>query len=273
MWVEIYPSSQLGDWKTQFEMFRAGALPYMEMTASKLVMILPWASLFDYPFLFASSEDALRRMHGGILQALNQALAEHDILFNGFGPTGFHACFMREGTQPITKVEDLKGYKIRVQSPGVSEEAVKAYGAKPVVMPCGELLTAMEQGVLDGFTTTPSAGSIPMGFPDVTAYLSLTDHMINITGTIVSVEFLESLPSDLRDIFLDTQNDVHLLKTAKDFQKQEGVYAEFAARGSIVNRLSPAAKDGFKARLAPVYDFVLNEYGQEILDIWGITKP
>ena len=57
----------------------------------------------------------------------------------------FHI-FLRK---PITKMADLKGMRIRV-FPAIAP-AVKALGASPLVLAMGEIYTAMERGIIDGF--------------------------------------------------------------------------------------------------------------------------
>lgn len=52
---------------------------------------------------------------------------------------------------PIEKLDDLKGLKIRV-FPAIAP-AVKALGGNPVVLPMTQIYTAMERGVVKGFAT------------------------------------------------------------------------------------------------------------------------
>ena len=59
----------------------------------------------------------------------------------------FHV-FLRN---PIQKLSDLKGMKIRV-FPAIAP-AVKALGAQPLVLPMTEIYTAMERGIVQGFVT------------------------------------------------------------------------------------------------------------------------
>lgn len=52
---------------------------------------------------------------------------------------------------PIAKLDDLKGLKIRV-FPAIAP-AIKALGGNPVVLPMTQIYTAMERGVVKGFAT------------------------------------------------------------------------------------------------------------------------
>ncbi len=50
--------------------------------------------------------------------------------------------------KPITSIDDLKGKRFRT-SP-VYVPFIKALGAEAVIMPAGEIYTAIERGVIDG---------------------------------------------------------------------------------------------------------------------------
>lgn len=71
--------------------------------------------------------------------------------------------------KPITKLADFKGLKIRV-FPAIAP-AVKALGANPIVLPMTEMYTAMERGIIDGFST--GIAGVPKQFKGlVGAYVS-----------------------------------------------------------------------------------------------------
>lgn len=61
---------------------------------------------------------------------------------------------------PIRKVEDFKGKRLRVHNPQTAE-VVNALGGKPVAMPTTEIFPALERGVIDGlFISTCVGGSL-----------------------------------------------------------------------------------------------------------------
>lgn len=52
--------------------------------------------------------------------------------------------------KPITKPEDLKGLKIRVQPSPTTIKMIELMGGSPTPISFGEVYTAMQQGVVDG---------------------------------------------------------------------------------------------------------------------------
>jgi TRAP-type C4-dicarboxylate transport system substrate-binding protein len=84
----------------------------------------------------------------GYLDYMTKLHAEKGLVYVGELPVSelrFHI-FLRN---KIQKIADLKNLKIRV-FPAIAP-AVKALGASPLVLPMGDIYTAMERGIIDGF--------------------------------------------------------------------------------------------------------------------------
>ena len=66
---------------------------------------------------------------------------------------------------PVTKVEDLKGLKFRAV--GLSIDMFTALGAAVNALPSGEIVAAMDRGVLDAAEFNNASSDKTLGFPDV----------------------------------------------------------------------------------------------------------
>ena len=53
------------------------------------------------------------------------------------------------GKRPVASVDDLKGYKVRVQATLTEDTLFPAYGAQTVHMPFGSVYTSLQTGVVD----------------------------------------------------------------------------------------------------------------------------
>jgi len=67
--------------------------------------------------------------------------------------------------KPITKVEDLKGLKFRTV--GLSVDVYTAMGCAVNALPGGEIVPAMDRGLLDGAEFNNASSDRLLGFPDV----------------------------------------------------------------------------------------------------------
>jgi TRAP-type mannitol/chloroaromatic compound transport system substrate-binding protein len=67
--------------------------------------------------------------------------------------------------KPISKVEDLKGTKFRTN--GLAIDLFTAMGAAVNALPAGEIVPAMDRGLLDGAEFNNASSDRILGFPDV----------------------------------------------------------------------------------------------------------
>lgn len=67
--------------------------------------------------------------------------------------------------KPITRVEDLKGTKFRTN--GLAIDMFTAMGAAVNALPAGEIVPAMDRGLLDGAEFNNASSDRVLGFPDV----------------------------------------------------------------------------------------------------------
>jgi TRAP-type mannitol/chloroaromatic compound transport system substrate-binding protein len=70
--------------------------------------------------------------------------------------------------KPIEKIEDLKGLKMRI--PGMGGEVMAKLGVNPILLPAGEIFTALERGTIDATEWVGPALDIRMGFYKVAHY-------------------------------------------------------------------------------------------------------
>lgn len=70
--------------------------------------------------------------------------------------------------KPIDSLEDMKGLKMRI--PGLGGEVLSRLGVNPVLLPAGEIYTALERGVIDATEWVGPALDLKMGFYKVAPY-------------------------------------------------------------------------------------------------------
>jgi len=99
---------------------------------------------------------------------------------------------------PIGKPGDLAGRQIGARSPSV--KALKALGAAPTVLKSTELFTAVERGLVDGYTL-PFTNIIPWGLLPVTKYI--VDHEFykaTQTQLVINLNKWNKLPEKHRNL-------------------------------------------------------------------------
>ncbi|RLA83257.1 MAG: hypothetical protein DRG40_07000 [Deltaproteobacteria bacterium] len=74
--------------------------------------------------------------------------------------------------KPINSIEDLK--KLKIRSVGVRGDVFRYAGCSVIGMPAGEVVAAMERGVIDACEFANLFGDVDLGFADVAKYIYLT---------------------------------------------------------------------------------------------------
>lgn len=102
--------------------------------------------------------------------------------------------------KPITKTEDLKGLKFRTN--GLAIDLFTEMGAAVNALPGGEIVPALDRGLLDGAEFNNAASDRALGFPDVSKVCMLQSfHQASETFEIMfNKDKYNALPTQLKAI-------------------------------------------------------------------------
>ena len=92
---------------------------------------------------------------------------------------------MTNSKRPITKVEDMKGLKMRTPPDAVLVDIMQALGAEAQQIKFAELYVALQQGVVDG-QENPLVNIHASKLYEVQKHLALTSHMFQMTPFLMS---------------------------------------------------------------------------------------
>lgn len=133
-----------------------------------------------------------------------------------YGEEGFRHFFTKK---PVTKVEDLKGMKLRVSNDPVMTGMVKGLGANPTVVSFGELYSALQTGVVDG-AEQPVANYKSNAFPEVAPNLILDGHTLGAIQVVITDTSWNKLTEDQQKIIMEAS------KYASEFNRKISEEAE-----------------------------------------------
>jgi TRAP-type transport system periplasmic protein len=147
--VQMYNTMQLGGTPPQlFDQARDGVVDLTWTVLGYTPGRFPKTEVFELPFITTTAEASSRAIQEYVeAYAADEFKSVKLIAVHTHGPGLFHT------KNPITKLEDLKGMKIRGGSRIINNMLTKL-GATPVGMPVPAVTEALSKGVLDG-TTIP----------------------------------------------------------------------------------------------------------------------
>ncbi len=155
------------------------------------------------PFGLTAQEMNAWLYHGEGLELWRDLYAEFGVIPGACGNTGVQmgGWFNRE----INSIGDLQNLKMRI--PGLGGEVMRRLGARPVLLPGGEIFSALENGTIDAAEWAAPYNDVALGLYKVAKYYYYPGwHEPGTTiECLINKEAMDSLPSDLRAIVESAQ--------------------------------------------------------------------
>src|SRR5262245_22842860 len=252
---ESYPAGQLGNAQRQSEGIRLGTIEAATGPGELFFGADPRFQVLAMAGLFKDKDHARRAIVVPQLrEALDQVAASRGLIMNGIYLYDTQSFLTKT---PMTKLADFAGKRIRVLASEGERAQVDALGAASVPMTLGEVLPALQQGVIDGVN---SGLPVFVSFKYYDAATNVLDtHLWSlITISLVSQVFLDKLPADLKKAVVDAGNTVQPKVEAWQIERLKQDYATWKEKGGKLTELSPAeqaeAEKRSAAAILPVLD-------------------
>ncbi|MDX3924361.1 MAG: TRAP transporter substrate-binding protein [Shinella sp.] len=259
--IEVTNNAVLGSEKDTIEQTRFGVIDMNRVNAAPFNNLVPETTVLGMPFLFRSTEHMHKVVDGPIGDEVLAAFEPHGLIGLAFYDSGARSFYTTK--QPIEKLADLKGMKIRVQQSDLWIAMMQAFGANPTPMPMGEVYSSLETGVVDGAENNwPSYESAR--HYEVARNYTLTEHSLNPEILVISKMSWDKLsPEDqavVRQAAKDSVTKMRELWSAREKSSEEKV------RAAGVNVVE-VDKEEFSAAMKPVYDrFVTDPKMKDLLE-------
>lgn len=267
--ITIFPSSQLGNSREMTEAVQMGSLDAIITPASFLGGFDPAVSIFDIPYIFPSDREASRKLREGKFG---------DAVLETFRKRGFEPVALWSGgrkvfssNKPLSTVGDFAGQRFRVMDSKILIKQFAALDASAIVVPFGELYTALQNGVIDA-QENPIDIIERMKFFEVQKNVLVTDHGAIIEVVLFSPAYWQRLPDNyrkvVRDAFREVAADVARGKEddaarSLEFLRKAGLnvkVADEAERQKLRKVIYPAARDA--------YISVAGDEGRKLIDLY-----
>ena len=213
----------------------------------------PLTEVIDLPLGLQDGPTATRLINEYYAKFKPKELDEVKVLYlHAHGPGLLHTT-----KKPITKLEDLKGMKIRAT--GLASKIVLAFGAAPVGTTMPETYDALRTGVADG-AMAPFMALKDFRWGEVVSYSTENYGSSYSTGffVVMNKKKWNSLPADMKKIFDDVSKE-WIVKTGVlwDTTDKDGI--DFITkRGVKILPLSKEEDAKWAAAVRPLLDDYVN---------------
>lgn len=258
--VKLFPGGTLGGDLQTVSALQGGTVEMTVLNAGILSAQAKEFGIYDFPFLFATPQEADAVTDGPFGKKLLDKLAAKNLVGLGYWELGFRN--LTNSKKPITKAEDIAGLKIRVIQSPIYIDMFNALGANAVPMPFPELYTAMEQKAVDG-QENPFSTILSSKFAEVQKHLTVTRHMYNPQAVIVSKKFWDSLNAADQKAVSEAMAEATTFQRNVSRTQADVALEDLKKAGMQVTEFSPAELDKLRAKVKPVVEKHSDKVGAE----------
>ena len=262
--VKLFPGGVLGGDVQTVSALQGGVVEMLVLNAGILASNVKAFGAVDLPFLFNSGEEADKVMDGAFGKSLADKLPATGLVGLAYWELGFRN--LTNERRPVTKLEDIKGLKIRTLQSPIPIEMFNSLGANAVPLPYTELYTALETGTVDG-QENPAANIINAKFYEVQKYMTLTRHQYNPQIVLISKKFWDKLNDEEKAVLQSAATE------ARDFQRKVSreadakAVAEIKEKGMQVDELRAAETQKLRDAVKPLIDKFSADIGADTVSL------
>lgn len=248
--IDVYHGGQLGDEKAVIEQLQFGAIDFTRVSLSPLSEFEKSLNVLQLPYLYKDAAQMWRVLEGSIGDQFLNSMEKNNLVGLSWFDAGARNFY--DSKRPVTKLEDLKGLKIRVQESQLMMGMVSALGANPTPMAYGEVYSGLQTGVIDGAENNwPSYDSV--SHYEVAKYYVLDEHTRVPEMQMVSKITWDKFSDEEKAIIRECAKESALLERQLWAEKEKSSEEKVRAAGCVITELEPGEKDKFQAAMQPLY--------------------
>jgi len=259
--VRLFNNSALGGQREALESMQAGTLEMCMANAGPMAQFVPTMDVLSLPYVFQSTEHMFKALNGKAGEMIKADIDKAGFVFLYWGDGGSRNLINNK--KPITKPEDLKGLKIRVMDSRLMVNTLNAMGAIATPMAQGEVYSALQQGVLDGWENNPVT-LLTLKLYEVSDYFSWTQHFMVPDLVLISKQAFEKLTPE---------HQKALLEAGRESEAKQREYWNAFVGKTVEELKSHNVKFNdvdiapFVKSVQPVWEDYTKKFGTELLDL------
>ena len=260
--MEVFPNSTLYDDDKVMEALLLGDVQLAAPSLSKFEAYTLKYRVFDLPFIFSGQ---------GAFEKFTSSKEGVDLLSasasNGYQGLGYWFSGMKQfsAKKPLLLPSDANGLKFRVQPSDVAVAMIEAMGGSAQKLAFKEVYGALQTGVVDGQENSWS-NTYTQKFFEVQDGITETNHQVLAYLLVTSKEWLDGLPGDVRDQFLQIANDVTTFANESVGKQEAENRANIIKAGSQVRELTPEQRQAWVESMKPVWAKFEADIGKDLIE-------
>jgi tripartite ATP-independent transporter DctP family solute receptor len=249
MLIDQYPGAQLGQEPQVLQLIKTGDIEFCFSSSANAATLTPQAGVMSLHFLFRNEDHLKKSVASPEVSRLVRTMVDETVQgahVLTLLTLGFRHIYSKKA---VTKIEDIKGMKVRVQATPTEDTMFPAYGAQIVHMPFGNVYTSLQTGVVDAAENGVNVYQLNKHY-EVAPVLSMTEHEANNNMLWISDKLWSSLTAEQKGWVQAAADEVGKLEPGKalDLERQSAT----KLKGMGVKIVEQVDKSGF-AKIAQPY--------------------
>nr|WP_295467078.1 TRAP transporter substrate-binding protein [Mesorhizobium sp.] len=246
--IQVFPAAQLGQEREALDLVNQGAIDISITSTPILDKLFPPMASTSAPLIFKGWEHARKVYKGEYGQALVAGVRDNsDVEILTFIHLGFRD-LMFKGDAPLT-LAGIAGKRMRSPENFVWIRMFELMGAKPTPVTWGEVYTAMQTGVAEGFDTSAQA-ALDMKFNEVSNSLLKTQHMFGSMLFAMNENKFAALSPDKQELLKKAAADTGDYADAENQKLEAEAYSRLEAAG--IKILEPTNPQEWRDAMGPL---------------------
>ncbi|MCP3027657.1 TRAP transporter substrate-binding protein [Halobacillus sp. A5] len=265
--VKIFANGVLGDEKEVLEQLQSGGIDMTKVSAGALESFSKDYQVFSVPYIFESEDHFSNVMESDTVDEIYQSTEDKGFIGLTYFDSGARSFYTKDTA--IETPEDLNGKKIRVMDSSTATRMVELLGGTPTPMPYGEIYTGLQQGVIDGAESNPTALTTGK-HGEVAKNFSVNEHTIIPDILVVSQATWDKLSDEQKEAVQSAAEDATQHQVELWDEATEEAISEAEDMGVEFNEVD---KDPFIEAVQPMHEeFMEDERMGEIMENFKDAK-
>jgi TRAP-type transport system periplasmic protein len=267
--INQFPGAQLGQEPVMLQKMRSGDIDFVITSTANASTLAPQAGVFSLHFIFRDQKHLSNTLADPAVSKAFRDMIKDSVQgaqVLGLLTMGFRNIYSKKD---ITKLEDIKGMKIRVQATKTEDTHFPAYGTQTVHMPFGEVYTSLQTGVVNAAENGINVYLANKHY-EVAPILSITEHEANNNCIWVSEKTWNSLSEQEKQWVQAAADEVAKNEPARALKLEADSAERLKKLG--VKVVEGVDKSGFMKAAAPIQDQLAKELGPHAVKILELVR-
>jgi tripartite ATP-independent transporter DctP family solute receptor len=267
--IDQFPGAQLGQEPVMLQKMRSGDIDFIITATANAATLAPQAGVFSLHFIFRDQKHLANTLADPAVSKAFRDMIKDSVQgaqVLGLLTMGFRNIYSKK---EITKLDDVKGMKIRVQATKTEDTHFPAYGTQTVHMPFGEVYTSLQTGVVNAAENGINVYMANKHY-EVAPILSITEHEANNNCIWVSEKTWNSLSDQEKGWVQAAADEVAKTEPARALKLESDSAARLKTLG--VKVVENVDKSGFMKAAAPIQDQLAKELGPHAVKILELIR-